>query len=80
MRHKMTDEERVAIKISALISDLRLDIEKVGVYMARVGGNVVNHRLDLLTEVSQEERSNYDFRAIHFTLFYELVYPFSLFA
>ena len=55
MRHKMTDEERVAVKISALISDLRLDIEKVGVYMARVGGNVVNHRLDLLTEVSQEE-------------------------
>jgi hypothetical protein len=31
MRHKMTEEERVAVKISALISDLRLDIEKVGV-------------------------------------------------
>jgi len=69
MRHKMTDEERVAVKISALISDLRLDIEKVGVYMARVGGNVVNHRLDLLTEVSQEERSNHDIRANHYTLF-----------
>jgi hypothetical protein len=69
MRHKMTDEERVAVKISALISDLRLDIEKVGVYMARVGGNVVNHRLDLLTEVAQEERSNHDIRANHYTLF-----------
>jgi hypothetical protein len=69
MRHKMTDEERVAVKISALISDLRLDIEKVGVYMARVGGNVVNHRLDLLTEVAQQERSNHDIRANHYTLF-----------
>ena len=69
MRHKMTDEERVAVKISALISDLRLDIEKVGVYMARVGGNVVNHRLDLLTEVAQQERSSHDIRANHYTLF-----------
>lgn len=69
MRHKMTDEERVAVKISALISDLRLDIEKIGVYMARVGGNVVNHRLDLLTEVAQQERSNHDIRANHYTLF-----------
>ena len=69
MKHKMTDEERVALKISALISDLRLDIERVGVYMARVGGNVVNHRLDLLTEVAQEERSNHDIRANHYTLF-----------
>lgn len=69
MKHRITDEERVAVKISALISDLRLDIEKVGVYMARVGGNVVNHRLDLLTEVAQQERSNHDIRANHYTLF-----------
>jgi hypothetical protein len=69
MKHRITDEERVAVKISALISDLRLDIEKVGVYMARVGGNVVNNRLDLLTEVAQQERSNHDIRANHYTLF-----------
>lgn len=69
MKHRITDEERVAVKISALISDLRLDVEKVGVYMARVGGNVVNHRLDLLTEVAQQERSNHDIRANHYTLF-----------
>ena len=69
MRNKMTDEEKVALRISALISDLRLDIEKVGVYMARVGGNVVNHRLDLLTEVAQQERSNHDIRRNHYTLF-----------
>jgi riboflavin synthase alpha subunit len=69
MRHRMTDEERVAVKISALISDLRLDIEKVGVYMARIGGHVVNHRLDLITEISQQERGNRDIRANHYTLF-----------
>ena len=69
MRHRMTDEERVAVKISALISDLRLDIEKVGVYMARIGGHVVNHRLDLITEISQQERGDRDIRANHYTLF-----------
>lgn len=69
MKSRMTDEERVAIRISALISDLRLDIEKVGVYMARTGGNVVNHRLSLLTEVAEQERSNHDIRANHYTLF-----------
>lgn len=69
MKHRMTDEERVALKISALISDLRLDIERVGVYMARVGGSVVNHRLDLLTEVAQEERRGHDIRINQYTLF-----------
>jgi hypothetical protein len=69
MKSRMTDEERVAIRLSALISDLRLDIEKVGVYVARTGGNVVNHRLNLLTEVAQEERNNHDIRANHYTLF-----------
>lgn len=69
MKQRMTDEERVAVRISALISDLRLDIEKVGVYIARTGGNVVNHRLSLLTEVAQEEMSGYDIRANHYTLF-----------
>lgn len=69
MKHKMTDEEKVAVRISALISDLRLDIERVGVYMARVGGNVVNHRLDLLAEVAKEERQGHDIRANQYTLF-----------
>lgn len=69
MRHKMTDEERVATKISALISDLRLDIERVGIYVARTGGTVVNHRLDLLAEVAKEERQGYDIRINQYTLF-----------
>lgn len=69
MKHTMTDEERVAKKISALISDLRLDIEKVGVYIARTGGGTVNHRLNLLTEVAQEEVKGYDIRTNQYTLF-----------
>lgn len=69
MRHRMTDEERVAIRLASLISDLRLDIERVGVYVARTGGTVVNHRLDLLAEVAKEERQGHDIRANQYTLF-----------
>lgn len=69
MKFRMTDEEKVAIKLSALVSDLRLDIEKIGVYVARVGGNTVNHRLNLITEVAKQEREGHDIRANHYTLF-----------
>lgn len=69
MKFRMTDEEKVALKLSALVSDLRLDIEKVGVYIARVGGNTVNHRLNLITEVAKQEREGHDLRANHYTLF-----------
>lgn len=58
--HRMTEEEKVALKLSALLSDLRTDIEKVGVYVARVGGRTVNHRLNLVNEVAQEEMNGYD--------------------
>jgi hypothetical protein len=65
----MTEEEKVAVRIGNLISDLRLDIEKVGTYVARTGGLVVNNRLNLLTEVANEEYKGYDIRANQYTLF-----------
>lgn len=69
MRHKMTEEEKVAVRIGNLLSDLRLDIEKVGTYVARTGGLVVANRLNLLTEVANEEYKGYDIRANQYTLF-----------
>jgi hypothetical protein len=65
----MTEEEKVAVRIGNLISDLRLDIEKVGTYVARTGGLVVNNRLNLLTEVANEEYKGYDIRTNQYTLF-----------
>jgi hypothetical protein len=68
MRHTITPEERVAVQIGKLIADVRLDIEKVGTYVARTGGGVVNHRLNLLAEVANEEYKGYDIRANQYTL------------
>lgn len=69
MRHTITPEERVAVQIGKLISDLRLDVEKVGTYIARTGGLVVANRLNILTEVANEEYKGYDIRANQYTLF-----------
>lgn len=69
MRHTITPEERVAVQIGKLISDLRLDVEKVGTYIARTGGLVVTNRLNVLTEVANEEYKGYDIRANQYTLF-----------
>jgi hypothetical protein len=69
MRHRMTQEEKVAVKIGDLLADLRLDIERVGTYVARTGGGVVNHRLNLLTEVANEEYKGHDIRANQYRLF-----------
>ena len=53
---KVTDEERVAKKISELISDLRLDIEMVGVYLAELSPRVAIKRILLMAEIAHEEK------------------------
>jgi hypothetical protein len=53
---KMTDEEKVAVKIAGLLSDLRLDIERVGVYIARMRPTTAYRRLEIMTESAQEEK------------------------
>jgi len=52
----MTDEEKVAVKIAGLLSDLRLDIERVGIYIARMRPTTAYRRLEIMTESAQEEK------------------------
>lgn len=63
MTHRgMTDEEKVAVKISNMICDLRLDIERVGIYIARMRPQTTYKRLEVLAEAAQEEKENNEFR------------------
>jgi hypothetical protein len=67
MRYKgMTDEEKVALKISSMICDLRLDIERVGIYLARMRPSTTFHRLEVMTESAQEERNENGFTTINY--------------
>jgi hypothetical protein len=62
----MTEEEKVAVKISNMICDLRLDIERVGIYLARMRPSTTFHRLEIMTESAQEERDNNGFTTINY--------------
>lgn len=64
----MTDEEKVAVKISNMICDLRLDIERVGIYLARMRPSTTFHRLEVMTESAQEERNQNGFTSINYNI------------
>lgn len=68
-RHKLTDEEKVAQKISALVSDLRVDVEAVGMYLAQIQPSVGYNRLQVIAESAQHHKENNDLRANHYTIF-----------
>ena len=63
MRSKriVTAEEKVANKLGNQISDLRVDLELVGQYLAESQPNVVYNRLQVIAESAKEtkERTNY---------------------
>lgn len=55
-KHKLTDEEKVAMRISAIVSDLRLDIEQVGEYLAEIAPSVSYNRLITIAESAQHHK------------------------
>lgn len=60
-KHRLTDEERVAMRLATLVSDLRLDIEQIGEYLAQVAPTVSYNRLITIAESAQyhkEEKYN----------------------
>ncbi len=59
-RHKVTEEEKVAIRLSNIVNDLRIDLEQVGVYFARSSQRVSQNRLQVIAESAKAERENLD--------------------
>ncbi len=53
MRKIKTDEEKAATKIENLLSDLRLDIDEIGFYVAEFSPTIIYNRLLLLTEAAE---------------------------
>lgn len=52
----ITPEERVAIKMKAIVEDLNLDLEQTGVMLARVLPQLTYTRLEAILESMQYER------------------------
>lgn len=58
MRKVKTDEEKIAIQMAKLTNDLTLDIEQVGVYLARLSPNVSFRRINEIVEAAKYEKEN----------------------
>jgi hypothetical protein len=66
-----SDEEKIAESIHKMLSDLRLDLDQVGLYIGRIRPQTSQRRLEIILEAAQEERNgavDYD-RYKHDTLF-----------
>ena len=61
MSRRITEEEKVANKMGNIISDLRVDLELVGEYLAKSQPYVVYNRLQVIAESAKEtkEGTNY---------------------
>jgi hypothetical protein len=69
MRRTITEEEKAAKKISNVVSDIRLDLDSVGIYLARYSPTISYNRLLLIAESAEFEKENIDVRHSHEPLF-----------
>ena len=51
---KTTKEERVAIRFTDILSDIRLDLDLIGLYLSRVGNKSFFLRMERILESSEE--------------------------
>jgi len=52
---KITDEEKVAIKMSKLLSDITLNLDEIGKYYARIEPSYHIKRLYVIAGAAEEE-------------------------
>ena len=69
MRRTKTEEEKAALKLATIVSDVRLDLDEVGVYLGRYAPTISYNRLMLIAESAEFEKENIDVRNTHEPLF-----------
>jgi len=58
MRKIKTEEEKSANKIIDIVSDLRLDLDKIGYHIAEYAPTTVYNRLLIIAEAAEFEKEN----------------------
>ncbi len=57
MRRRITtDEEKVVNTIAKLIGHLNIDLDRVGIYLARVAPTVIYNRFMIIAEAARHEK------------------------
>lgn len=62
MRKQLTEAEKAAKKLEKIVNDLTLDLDQVGVYLARVAPNVSYRRLQEIAESAEYEKERQNVR------------------
>jgi hypothetical protein len=55
MSKGMTDEEKIAVKITDLLADQRLNLDRIGMYVARIEPSSNYRRIMIVAESADEE-------------------------
>jgi hypothetical protein len=59
MRKKLiTKEEKVAIQLSNVLADLRLDLDMVGEYLVQLSPNLIYNRLIAIADSAEHAKEN----------------------
>lgn len=68
-RRRLTPEEKVAKQIENITSDLRIDLDLVGKYLANISPTISYNRLMIIAESAEFEKESIDVRTSHDPLF-----------
>jgi hypothetical protein len=68
-KHRLTQEEKIAKQIENVVSDLRLDLDLVGRYLAHISPTVSYNRLMMIAEAAEFEKESINVRTNHDPLF-----------
>lgn len=63
--HKATREETITYKLIDILSDLRTDLDMIGLYFGRYARITVYRRLEHIYEVAKHHREKADDREAH---------------
>jgi len=65
-RHQQTREETITLKLIDILSDLRTDLDMIGLYFGRYARMTVYRRLEHIYEVARHHRENEGDREAHY--------------
>lgn len=68
-KHQMTDEAKVAVKIANLIDSVTLDLDRIGIELARLRPTTHYNRLILIAESAVAEQESQSVKRSHNPLF-----------
>ena len=57
-KHALTEEQKTAVKITKLLDSVSLDLDRVGIEIARIRPTTLYNRLVLVAESAVEEQEN----------------------